>query len=80
MTNLHDAPALGEVGPEPEAVLVGQALRMIDGERKVRVYLAWSQVQQADSYELALIRGHARGRDAAGFCRLIAAAQRRHHA
>jgi hypothetical protein len=49
----------------------GQALRVIEGERKATVYLARLQSQQADPDELALIVSMLYGATLRGFCRVI---------
>lgn len=51
-----------------------QALRVIEGERKAREYLARLQAQQADPDELALIVAMLYGATLRGFCRVIAKA------
>ena len=49
----------------------GQALRVIEGERKAAQYLARLQAQQADPDELALIVAMLYGATLRGFCRMI---------
>ena len=53
---------------EPHA---GQALRVIEGERKAREYLARLQAQQADPDELAIIVSMLYGAALRGFARAI---------
>ena len=53
------------------APLAGQALRVIEGERKAAQYLARLQAQQADPDELALIVSMLYGATLRGFCRVI---------
>ena len=49
----------------------GQALRVIEGERKAAQYLARLQAQQADPDELALIVAMLYGATLCGFCRMV---------
>ena len=62
------------------APLAGQALRVIEGERKAQDYLARLQAQQADPDELALIVSMLYGAVLRGFCRAIEKALGVHHA
>lgn len=52
----------------------GQALRVIEGERKAADFLARLQAHQADPDELALIVAMLYGATLRGFCRVIAKA------
>ena len=58
----------------------GQALRVIEGERKAALYLARLHAQQADPDELALIVAMLYGAALRGFCRVIAKVLGVHHA
>ena len=49
----------------------GQALRVIDGERKASQYMARLHAQQADPAELAVIVSMMYGATLHGFCRVI---------
>ena len=53
------------------APLAGQALRVIEGERKAAQYLARLQAQQSTPDELALIVSMLDGATLRGFCRVI---------
>lgn len=53
-----------------------QALKVIDGERKAREYLARLHAQQADTDELALIVAPLYGAVLRGFCNAITKALR----
>lgn len=64
----------GEQRDSPGAPLAGQALRVIEGERKAADYLARLQAQQADPDELALVVVTLYGAALRGFCRVIAKA------
>ena len=55
----------------PSAPHAGQALRVIDGERKAAAFLARLQAQQADPDELALIVSMLYGATLRGFARVI---------
>ena len=76
-----EGPTVGAVAPQAEtqnkspdchgAPLAGQALRVIEGERKAPDYLARLQAQQADPDELALIVSMLYGAVLRGFCRAI---------
>ena len=52
----------------------GQALRVIEGERRASEYLARLRAEHADPDELALILGGLYGAALHGFCRVIAKA------
>ena len=58
----------------------GQALRVIEGERKAADYLARLHAQQADPDELALTISMLYGAVLRGFCRRIEKALGVHHA
>lgn len=58
----------------------GQALRVIEGERKAAEFLARLHAQQADPDELALIVSMLYGATLRGFCRVIATALGVRHA
>jgi hypothetical protein len=58
--------------PDSQAApLAGQALRVIEGERKAAEFLARLQTQQADPDELALIVSMLYGATLRGFARVI---------
>jgi hypothetical protein len=56
------------------------ALRIIEGDRKARDYLARLQAEQADPDELAVIVSMLYGATLRGFCRAIEKALGVHHA
>lgn len=61
------------------AAHAGQALQVIEGERKAADFLARLHAQQADPDELALIVSMMYGSVLRGFCRVIAKALGVHH-
>lgn len=75
-----DAANVGQVGEHVKsknhdshgAPLAGQALRVIEGERKAHEYLARLQTTQADPDELAVIVAMLYGATLRGFCRVLA--------
>lgn len=77
-----DAANVGQVGEQvgsqsPDsrgAPLAGQALRVIEGERKAHEYLARLQASHADPNELAVIVSILYGAALRGFCRVLAKA------
>ena len=73
MTPIKDADKVG-------SRMAGQALRVIEGERKAQDYLARLQAQQADPDELALIVSMLYGAVLRGFCGAIEKALGVHHA
>ena len=83
-----DGANVGQVGKQSKnesldcraAPHAGQALRVIEGERKAGQYLARLQAQQADPDELALIVSMLYGATLRGFCRVIEKALGVHHA
>lgn len=70
-----------DVSPDfHSAPRAGQALRVIEGERKVADFLARLHAQQADPDELALIVSTMCGAALMGFCRVIVKALGVRHA
>lgn len=74
-----DGANVGRVGEQSKnespdsrgAPLSGQALKVIEGERKAADFLARLQAQQADPDELAVIVAALYGATLRGFCRVI---------
>ena len=81
---IFDQPAdAGKRNESPDsraAPLAGQALRVIEGERKAADFLARLHAQQADPDELAVILSMLYGATLRGFCRVIEKALGVHHA
>ena len=86
----NEGPTVAAVAPQESkqnkrsnfrsAAHAGQALRVIEGERKAADYLARLHAQQADPDELALTISMLYGAVLRGFCRRIEKALGVHHA